>query len=89
MSSQTTQQALPTGTWSVDRIHSTVGFAVKYLAGTFRGTFLDFDARLVDDVLTGSAEVASIQVNDPNLETHLQEPRVLRRRALPTAQLQG
>ena len=74
MSSQITQQALPTGTWSVDRIHLTVGFAVKYLAGTFRGTFSDFDARLDEGVLSGSAEVASVQVKDPNLETHLQRP---------------
>ncbi len=74
MSTQTTQQALPTGTWSADKIHSTVGFAVPYLAGTFHGTFSDFDARLSDGVLRGSAEVASVQVKDPNLEAHLQTP---------------
>jgi polyisoprenoid-binding protein YceI len=74
MSFQTTQQAVPTGTWSVDKIHSTVGFAVPYLAGTFQGTFSDFDARLDGGVLSGSAEVASVQVKDPNLETHLQSP---------------
>ena len=74
MSSQTTQQALPTGTWSADKVHSTIGFAVPYLAGTFQGTFSDFDARLSDDVLGGTAEVASVQVKDPNLEAHLQSP---------------
>jgi polyisoprenoid-binding protein YceI len=74
MSSQTTQQALPTGTWSVDKVHSTVGFAVPYLAGTFQGTFSDFDAGFGDGVLRGSAEVASVQVKDPNLEAHLQNP---------------
>jgi polyisoprenoid-binding protein YceI len=74
MSTQTTQQALPTGTWSTDKIHSTVGFAVAYLAGTFQGTFSDFDARLNDGFLTGSAEVSSVQVKDPNLKTHLQSP---------------
>lgn len=74
MSSQTTQQGLPTGTWSVDRVHSTVGFAVKYMAGTFQGTFSVFDAQLDDGVLSGSAEVASVQVKDPNLEAHLQSP---------------
>ena len=67
MSSQTTQQALPTGTWSADTIHSTVGFAVPYMAGTFQGTFSDFDARLSDGVLRGTAEVGSVQVKDPNL----------------------
>ena len=74
MSNQATQQALPTGNWSVDTVHSTVGFAVPYLAGTFQGTFSDYDARLSDGVLRGSAEVASVQVRDPNLEAHLQNP---------------
>jgi polyisoprenoid-binding protein YceI len=74
MSSQITRQALPTGTWSVDTIHSTVGFAVKYMAGTFQGTFSEFGVRLHDGVLTGSAKVASVQVKDPNLEAHLQSP---------------
>ena len=74
MSNQTTEQALPTGTWSADTVHSTVGFSVPYLAGTFQGTFSDFDARLSDDVLVGTAEVASVQVKDPNLEAHLQSP---------------
>jgi polyisoprenoid-binding protein YceI len=74
MSSQTTQQALPTGTWRVDKVHSTVGFAVPYLAGTFRGTFSEFDVHLHDGVLTGTAEVSSVQVKDPNLATHLQSP---------------
>lgn len=73
MSTQTTR-ALPTGTWSADTIHSTVGFAVPYLAGTFLGTFSEFDARLSDGSLRGTAEVASVQVKDPNLETHLQSP---------------
>jgi polyisoprenoid-binding protein YceI len=74
MSEQITQQALPTGSWSVDTVHSTVGFAVPYLAGTFQGTFSDFDARLHDGALRGTARVASVQVKDPNLEAHLQSP---------------
>jgi polyisoprenoid-binding protein YceI len=74
MSDTTIQQALPTGTWNADKIHSTVGFAVPYLAGTFQGTFSDFDARLNDGVLRGTAEVSSVQVKDPNLEIHLQSP---------------
>jgi polyisoprenoid-binding protein YceI len=74
MSDQATMHALPTGTWRADTIHSTVGFAVAYLAGTFQGTFSDFDARLTDGTLRGTAEVASVQVKDPNLEAHLQSP---------------
>jgi polyisoprenoid-binding protein YceI len=74
MSNQITQQALPTGSWRGDTVHSTVGFAVPYMAGTFQGTFSDFDARLSDGVLSGTADVASVQVKDPNLEAHLQGP---------------
>ena len=71
---QVTQQALPTGSWNADRIHSTIGFAVKYMAGTFQGTFSEFEARLTEDALSGTAEVASVQVKDPNLAVHLQSP---------------
>jgi polyisoprenoid-binding protein YceI len=72
--STTETQALPTGAWSVDRIHSDVGFAVAYMAGTFTGTFSDFDVSVTDGVLQGSAKVASVHVKDPNLESHLQSP---------------
>jgi polyisoprenoid-binding protein YceI len=72
--STTETQAVPTGTWTVDKVHSDVGFAVDYLAGTFTGSFSDFDASVTDGVLKGSAKVASVQVKDPNLEAHLQSP---------------
>jgi polyisoprenoid-binding protein YceI len=72
--STTQTQALPTGAWSVDRVHSDVSFAVAYMAGTFTGTFSDFDVSVTDGVLQGSAKVASVQVKDPNLEGHLQSP---------------
>ena len=69
-----TEQALPTGTWNIDKVHSTVAFAVDYMSGTFQGSFSEFDAQVADGTLRGSAEVASIQVKDPNLEAHLQTP---------------
>jgi polyisoprenoid-binding protein YceI len=72
--STTETQALPTGTWSVDPVHSSVGFGVEYMAGTFSGTFNEFDVAITDGVLQGSAKVASVQVKDPNLEAHLQTP---------------
>jgi polyisoprenoid-binding protein YceI len=69
-----TQQALPVGTWRPDPVHSAIGFAVDYMAGTFQGAFTDFDASVADGVVRGSAEVASVQVKDENLEAHLQSP---------------
>ena len=74
MSTTETQQAVPTGTWHADPVHSTIGFAVKYMSGTFQGTFSKIEASLSDGVLSGSADVASVQVKDENLEAHLQSP---------------
>jgi polyisoprenoid-binding protein YceI len=67
-------QVLPSGTWQVDKVHSNIGFAVDYMAGTFHGTFSDFDAAVTDGVLNGSAKVVSVQVKDENLAAHLQGP---------------
>lgn len=70
--------ALPVGTWSLDPVHSTIGFEVDYLGGTFRGQFRETEARLVAEgdspVLTGTAKVASVDVKDENLNVHLQSP---------------
>jgi polyisoprenoid-binding protein YceI len=66
--------ALPTGTWILDPVHSTIGFELPYLAGTFRGHFTDVDAKLTAESLSGSARVASIDVKDENLVGHLQSP---------------
>ncbi len=74
MSTPETQQAVPTGTWNADPVHSTIGFAVKYMSGTFQGSFSKVEAGLSDGVLRGSADVASVQVKDENLEAHLQSP---------------
>jgi polyisoprenoid-binding protein YceI len=67
-------RTLATGTWNADPVHSELGFSIEYMAGTFRGTFSRFSVKLEDGVLSGSADVASIQVKDPSLEAHLQSP---------------
>lgn len=73
----TTEQttAVPTGTWSLDAVHSSIGFAVQHSGVmTFKGTFDEYDAALVDGRLEGTARVASVRVDDPNLAGHLQTP---------------
>lgn len=66
---------LPSGTWKLDPIHSTIGFAVKHnVIATFRGAFADVDGGLGPDGLVGSARVASVDVDEPNLNGHLQSP---------------
>jgi polyisoprenoid-binding protein YceI len=79
-----TEQALPTGTWNLDTIHSDIGFAVDYISGTFRGTFDKFNAQVADGNVRGEADVASIQVKDPNLEAHLQGPDFFDAEQYPT-----
>jgi polyisoprenoid-binding protein YceI len=68
----------PAGTWRLDPIHSSVGFEVDYLAGTFKGDFREVEANLSVDGestrLEGIAKVASIDVKDENLAAHLQSP---------------
>ena len=73
------EQQVPAGTWAVDKVHSSVGFAVKHIVSTFRGTFEDYDAavQVGEDgsaKLTGAVRVASVNVKDENLEAHLQAP---------------
>lgn len=77
-----TTQSLPTGTWNVDPVHSHVGFAVEYVAGTFRGSFSPVGAKLEvgEDggaILSGSTPVSGVRVQDENLSAHLQAPDFL------------
>ncbi|HEY5098896.1 MAG TPA: YceI family protein [Gaiellaceae bacterium] len=70
-----TTKSAPAGTWSADPVHSNVSFEIAYAGvNTFRGSFRDFTATLVDGKLEGSAKVASIDVKDEQLNGHLQTP---------------
>ena len=67
--------ALPTGTWQLDPVHSTVGFSVKHMVvANFRGGFGTFDVTLDENGLQGTVDVASISVSEPNLNGHLLSP---------------
>ena len=59
-------------------MHSSVGFAVKHVVGTFRGSFDEFDARrqrrLGRPEISGRAKVESVQVKEENLYGHLLSP---------------
>lgn len=70
--------AAPAGTWQLDKVHSSIAFQVPYLAGAFNGSFREFDGKLdlSEDgaSLTGTAQVASVDVKDDNLSAHLQSP---------------
>ena len=73
-----TMTIAPAGTWTLDPVHSRVDFEVSYLAGTFKGEFHEIGAELAVDgeraSLTGTAQVASVDVRDENLSAHLHSP---------------
>lgn len=78
MTSTATETLIPTGTWTVDPAHSTVGFAVKHLGiATVRGRFEEFEGTLEigDDLSTarayGTAQVSSINTDEPARDEHL------------------
>jgi len=56
--------AAPTGTWSVDPVHSSVGFEVKLLGvSSYRAGFGDVDGRVVFDDGAVSAIDGSVRVD--------------------------
>jgi polyisoprenoid-binding protein YceI len=60
MTTTLTEQTDPPGTWTLDKVHSTVGYAVRHSGlSLFKGGLTEFDASLVDGVLRGSADVAA------------------------------
>jgi polyisoprenoid-binding protein YceI len=75
-----TTELPPVGTWQLDTLHSSIGFAIKHnLISTYRGRFEDFDARLTVDSdgraeLAGTVNAASVAVKDQTLAQHLQAP---------------
>jgi polyisoprenoid-binding protein YceI len=78
MSTQTIQQQVPVGAYVVDPVHSSIGFAVVHNGvSTFRSGFGDYEVRLSGGErprLTGTVEVAGIEIDEPNLKGHLLSP---------------
>jgi polyisoprenoid-binding protein YceI len=72
---ESTTVGVPTGVWALDPVHSSIGFAVRHSGVmTFKGTFDEYTAQLQDGRLEGTAKVASVRVDDPQLAGHLQTP---------------
>jgi polyisoprenoid-binding protein YceI len=81
----TTVQRVPTGTYNLDPVHSTFGFAVKHNGiSTFRGQFEQVEASLEDGVLVGTAQVDSIKTAIPQLKDHLLAPEFFNAAETPT-----
>lgn len=75
----TTQTQTTTSTWTIDKAHSTVEFAVKHLViTTVKGYFRDFEgtiyldeARPENSSVTAAIDVASIDTNVADRDAHL------------------
>jgi polyisoprenoid-binding protein YceI len=75
MTTTLTEKTIPAGTWTLDKTHSSVSYSVRHSGvSLFKGGLTDFEAALDDGQLRGSAAVASITVQDENLEGHLLSP---------------
>jgi len=84
------QVAIPAGTYNADTVHSSLGFEVEYAsAGVFTGSVNTFEAQLVDGVLTGSADIASLVTKDENLQAHLLSPEFFDAEQFPKVTFSG
>jgi len=84
MSSTIDTTAIPSGTWTFDPVHSSVGFTVLYMGvAPFSGTFRSFEATLDETGLTGTAQVSSIDVDNEQLAEHLASPEFFDASAYP------
>jgi polyisoprenoid-binding protein YceI len=78
--STATAQPLAAGNWTIDKVHSHVGFAVKHMVvATFRAQFDDYDGSLTvgedgQPRLRGIVKADSVVVKDENLAAHLRAP---------------
>jgi polyisoprenoid-binding protein YceI len=74
-----TDTRIPTGTWTVDPVHSRVEFAVKHMGiATVRGNFTAFEGKLEIGAggahASGTVETASINTGEPDRDAHLRSP---------------
>ena len=72
----TVNTPLPTGTWEVDPIHSSVEFHVKHLGiATVKGQFNTFEGAVEVDAdgvrAHGTVDVASVDTREPQRDDHL------------------
>lgn len=78
MSTQTIDQQIPVGTWTVDPIHSSIHFAITHNSvATFRSGFASYATTLTGGdgaKLEGTVDVSSIEVDEPQLKGHLLSP---------------
>lgn len=79
----TTELVIPTGTWVVEPVHTSVGFQVTEttnLFSTINGRFADVEGRLQGGEtpsLAGTVRVASLRTDNERRDAHLVSPDFL------------
>jgi len=91
---QTVSSTLPgyvAGTWSIDPVHTEVGFSVRHMmVSKVRGKFTKFDGEIVtgEDLQYSSVratiEVASIDTGNPDRDAHIRSADFLEADKYPT-----
>lgn len=74
---------LPTGTWTIDPMHSEVGFTVRHLMSKVRGRFTEFSGEIVtksenpaDATVNATIEMGSVDTNNEMRDGHLRSAEV-------------
>ena len=83
-SSATTTLPLVPGTWTLDPLHSEVGFTIRHLGiSKVRGAFRQLDAELVvgptlaESSVTATIAISSIDTGNPDRDAHVLAPDLL------------
>lgn len=84
-----TQQAIPTGTWTADTVHSRLAFEVPYAVARFTGEVPEFEARLENGTLRGAAQIKSIVLKEENLQAHVLSPEFFDAEQHPVVSFSG
>lgn len=88
------QAVIPAGTWRSDPVHSTVEFSARHMVvSTFRGQLPEF-AVVVESgpdgaSLVGTAPVAKVTTEQPDLTAHLRSPEFFDAERHPVAEFRG
>ena len=83
MSAVTSKSIIPTGTWAIDPVHSTVSFQVTDTSDMFRtivGRFTDYQGGIEggeEPSFAGTIRVASIATDNDQRDAHLRSPDFL------------
>ena len=79
----TSREVIPSGTWAVDPVHTTIGFQVTDTAdlySTINGRFIEFEGRVVggeEPSFAGTIRAESIRTDNDQRDAHLASPDFL------------